>query len=133
LRKWDAIAVSAAFSRRTHGETPQRAGPFLESFLSGGAELLLQDLPLLNLVDAWLCDLREDDFVEMLPLLRRSFSEFDPVARRRLLAQLGRDRHSSTPVSSAHPAGESSDEAFAQALPLLCKILGIEMPTSEVA
>src|SRR5262249_55132142 len=55
LRKWDALAVAAAFSRRTHGETPQRAGPFLENFLSGGSELLLQDQPLLHLVDAWMC------------------------------------------------------------------------------
>jgi hypothetical protein len=131
LRKWDAITVAAAFSRRTHGETPQRAGAFLESFLSGGAELLLQDQPLLDLVDAWLCELREDDFVEMLPLLRRSFAEFDSIARRRLLAQLGRDRKTSAPSSAVHAAGESSDEAFAQALPLLCRILGIDMPPSE--
>lgn len=133
LRKWDVSAVAIAFSRRTHGETPQRAGPFLENFLSGGSELLLRDPPLLELVDAWLCELREDDFTEMLPLLRRSFSEFDAVARRRLLTQINRDSQTSVSVAGADVAGQVSDEAFARALPLLCTILGIEIPSSEVA
>jgi hypothetical protein len=133
LRKWNGPAIAAAFSRRTHGETPQRAGPFLENFLSGGSELLLQDQPLLDLVDAWMCDLRENDFTEMLPLLRRSFSEFDAVARRRLLIQINRDPQTSVSVAGAGVGGEVSDEAFARALPLLCMILGIEMPPAEVA
>ena len=67
------------------GETPQRAGAFLENFLRGGSEVLLQDEPLLNLIDAWLCGLEENDFIESLPLLRRSFSEFDMIARRRVM------------------------------------------------
>ena len=39
------------------GPESATAGAFLESFLSGGAEVLLQDQPLLHLVDAWLCEL----------------------------------------------------------------------------
>jgi hypothetical protein len=63
------------------------AGGFLESFLSGGAEIVLQDRPLLHLIDAWLCaELGEEDFIEALPLLRRSFTSFDGHARKRLIA-----------------------------------------------
>jgi hypothetical protein len=45
-----------------------------EGFLSGGSEVILQDQPLLHLMDAWICELKEQDFIESLPLLRRSLS-----------------------------------------------------------
>jgi hypothetical protein len=133
-REWEPAAVETAFSRRTHGETPQRAGAFLETFLSGGSELLLQDQPLLVLVDKWLCMLADADFIEMLPLLRRSFSDFDAVARRRLLAQVTREPHAESPAQNADPTSSAvSEDAFARALPLLCRILGIEPSTLESA
>ena len=62
LRAWELHQVSSAFSLRTRGETPQRAGAFIENFLAGGSEVLLQDQPLLQLLDEWLCELTEDDF-----------------------------------------------------------------------
>jgi hypothetical protein len=123
LRTWDLQRVSSAFSFHTHGGTPQRAGAFLENFLRSGSEVLLQDQPLLQLLDEWLCGLNESDFVESLPLLRRSFSNFDMVARRRLMERLGRGPH-----ASAVPARESqsgSTHGFENALPLLYQILGI--------
>jgi hypothetical protein len=123
LRVWDLSAVGAAFSCHTSGQELQRAGAFLESFLGGGSEVILQDHPLLQLIDAWLCELTEADFVEALPLLRRSFSGFDGVARRRLMETIdkGPVQHSGavTLQSMEH------DGAFAEALPLLYQILGI--------
>src|SRR6202030_445974 len=90
LRIWDEATVAAAFSCQMGGRPPLLAGGFLESFLSGGAEIILQDRPLLHLVDAWLCGLGEEDFMEALPLLRRSFTAFDGHARKRLLAEIGK-------------------------------------------
>ena len=115
--------VAAAFSRQMSGHAPQQSGAFLEGFLSGGSEVILHDHALLQLVDAWLCELPEQDFVESLPLLRRSLSGFDAVSRRRLMEQL---KHSRT-VAAGTPQVEAAEEnlAFAAALPLLYKILGI--------
>lgn len=121
---WSEENVTAAFSRHTIGETPQRAGSFLENFLSGGSEVLLQDEQLLNLIDAWLCGLQEDHFIESLPLLRRSFSDFDMVARRRVLERVA---HGPREAGTASGKRDDAEEAFAQALPLLCIILGIEL------
>jgi hypothetical protein len=121
---WAADQVAAAFSRHTMGETPSRAGAFLESFLRGGSEVLLQDEPLLSLIDAWLCELAENDFVESLPLLRRSFAEFDTVARRRVLERVAHGRREQSQVATLP---DDSDQAFAQALPLLCQILGLKL------
>ena len=123
LRAWDLQQVSSAFSLRTRGETPQRSGAFIENFLAGGSEVLLQDQPLLQLLDQWLCELAGEDFVESLPLLRRSFSAYDPVVRRRLLERIARGAHETT-HREAH-SGSSSNEAFEKALPLLYQILGM--------
>jgi hypothetical protein len=126
LRTWDPVQVASAFSLHTQGETPPRAGAFLEHFLGGGSEVLLQDQPLLQLLDEWICELNEDDFVESLPLLRRSFSGFDAVARRRLMERIARGVHESTNVGEL---SGSVSEAFERALPLLCQILGIDALT----
>jgi len=66
LKAWQMDAVSAAFSRHMSGQEPRKSGAFLEGFLSGGSEVILQDLPLLQLMDAWICELEEQDFIESL-------------------------------------------------------------------
>jgi hypothetical protein len=124
LHAWEPAVVSAAFSLRMSG-TPQPAGSFLEGFLSGGSEVILQDEALLQLVDEWLCELTEADFVESLPLLRRSLSGFDAVSRRRLMEKVRQVRGKEAPSFAAIEVGDNA--AFATALPLLYKILGIEM------
>jgi hypothetical protein len=123
LLVWDLPAVAAAFSRHTSGQELQKAGAFLENFLSGGSEVILQDQPLLQLIDAWICELDEQDFVEALPLLRRSFAGFDGVARRRLIETIDKGPMVDSGVKSM-PDMEN-DGAFAEALPLLYRILGI--------
>ena len=123
---WDLERVAAEFSRHTGPRLPKESGAFLEGFLRGGSEVLLQDEPLLQLLDAWLCELSETDFTDSLPLLRRSMSSFDTVARHRVLEKVRRGRQQSTSASS-HLAAESNP-AFEAALPLLCRILGIRGP-----
>ena len=116
LKSWQMTAVPAAFSRHMSGQEPQKAGAFLEGFLSGGSEVILQDQPLLQLMDAWICKLEEKDFVESLPLLRRSLSGFDSVSRRRLMETIKQAKR----VESAQeptPEGEENP-AFMEALPL---------------
>ena len=121
LRAWDLEEVSSAFSLHTRGEAPQRAGAFIENFLAGGSEVLLRDPSLLQLLDEWLCELSEDDFVESLPLLRRSFSAYDAVARRRLIERVAKGARDGTHLKVGGAAGEMFDRA----LPLLYQILGI--------
>src|SRR5262249_61618742 len=113
--------VAAEFARHTGSRPPKESGAFLEGFLRGGSEVLLQDEPLLQLLDAWLCDLTETDFTESLPLLRRSMSGFDAVARRRVLEKVERGRQQIT--STAAEAATKSSPAFEAALPPLYTIL----------
>lgn len=125
VQAWEPDRVAAEFARHTGSRQPQESGAFLEGFLRGGSEVLLQDEPLLQLLDAWVCDLTEADFTESLPLLRRSMSTFDTVARRRLLERVQRGRQQTTGAAS-HEGTENP--AFEAALPLLYKILGIGEP-----
>lgn len=122
---WPTDTVATEFSRRTSGHSPADSGAFLEGFLRGGAEVLLQDDALLNLLDTWLCDLTADAFVESLPLLRRSLSSFDEVTRRRLLDKLQRGPQQSTPFTLTLTS--TGNAAFDAALPLLHQILGWEV------
>lgn len=127
VRAWEIERVAAEFARHTGSRQPKESGAFLEGFLRGGSEVLLQDEPLLQLLDAWLCELGETDFTDSLPLLRRRMSSFDTVARRRLLEKVQRGRQQSTSATS-HSAADSNP-AFEAALPLLYKILGLGEPT----
>ena len=129
---WTPDAVSSAFARHTDGREPQHAGTFLESFLRGGSEILLQDAPVLHLIDAWLCTLASDDFLAALPLLRRSLSSFDHIARRRLLDKLKQGPQQSG-ATATNAAPSEMNPAFAAALPLLYTILGIQAPSGEDA
>jgi len=123
---WSVDFVAVAFARHTAAGSPQHAGAFLEAFLRGGSEIILQDAPLLSLVDAWLCTLSSEEFLTALPLLRRSLSNFDTTARRRLLDKLKHGPQQST--ASAATTQQDVNPAFVAALPLLYKILGIGEP-----
>jgi len=126
VRVWELERVAAEFARHTGSRQPKESGAFLEGFLRGGSEVLLQDEPLLQLLDAWLCELSDMDFTDSLPLLRRSMSSFDKVARRRVLEKVQRGRQQSR--SAASHLGTESNPAFEASLPLLYKILGVGEP-----
>jgi hypothetical protein len=66
------------------GTEPEDAAGWLEGFLSGGGMLLVHDERLLGLVDGWLSSVPADAFDAVLPLLRRTFSEFEAGVRRTL-------------------------------------------------
>ncbi|WP_333759150.1 DUF5682 family protein, partial [Streptomyces sp. ISBFB 2968] len=66
---------------------PADAAAWIEGFVgggSGGGMLLLHDERLLALVDAWLTGVPADAFTHVLPLLRRTFSAYEPGVRRGL-------------------------------------------------
>ncbi|WP_320782053.1 DUF5682 family protein [Streptomyces sp. CRN 30] len=69
------------------GTPPAGAAAWIEGFVgggSGGGMLLLHDERLLGLVDAWLTGVPGEAFTDVLPLLRRTFSAYEPGVRRTL-------------------------------------------------
>ncbi|WP_371776581.1 DUF5682 family protein [Streptomyces sp. NBC_01438] len=69
------------------GTPPADAATWIEGFVggaAGGGMLLVHDERLLALVDAWLSGVAPDTFTDVLPLLRRTFSAYEPGVRRTL-------------------------------------------------
>ncbi|MFD0414123.1 DUF5682 family protein [Streptomyces sp. NPDC127108] len=69
------------------GTEPGEAAAWIEGFLGGGAGgglLLVHDERLLGLVDQWLAGVSGDAFVDVLPLLRRTFGAYESGVRRTL-------------------------------------------------
>ncbi|MCW1095998.1 DUF5682 family protein [Streptomyces sp. RS2] len=114
------------------GTPPADAAAWIEGFVgggSGGGMLLLHDDRLLGLVDAWLTGVPTDAFTDVLPLLRRTFSAFEPGVRRSLGELVGRGpeaRGSVTGAGSGIPGfatGLDTERADA-VLPVVRLLLG---------
>lgn len=94
--------------------------------------LLVHDERLLGLVDAWLTSVPADAFTDVLPLLRRTFSAYEPGVRR-TLGELVRRGPAAASGGAARPQagmpgfGAGLDEERADAvLPVLRMLLGID-------
>jgi Family of unknown function (DUF5682) len=59
---------------------------WVDGFFADGALLLIHDAELRRLLDDWVCQLDDSQFVDMLPLLRRTFGTF-AAAERQLIAE----------------------------------------------
>ena len=111
---------------------PMQAAAWVEGFLRGSGQLLIHDDRLLGILDAWLSQLAEQTFVQLLPLLRRTFSTFARPERRSVGEQIRRI----SPAGSMRIVGQTGlaerapgsafDTARADAvLPLITRLLGI--------
>jgi hypothetical protein len=91
---------------------------WVEGFFADGALLLIHDAGLRDLLDAWVGDLTEAEFTDLLPLVRRTFGTFSAAERRTIAGRLSTD----DPVAAA---GEDLDPGrSARALATLDLILG---------
>ncbi|MFI6366499.1 DUF5682 family protein [Nocardia sp. NPDC050630] len=82
-----ARRLSAALSI---GNTAAAKAAWIDGFLGGRGLILVHDRELLRLIDDWLRGLGDDMFVEILPLLRRTFGAFES-GERRAIGQAVRD------------------------------------------
>lgn len=113
------------------GEDPSRGAAWVEGLLEGSGLLLVHDPALLAVIDQWLASVGAGIFDDVLPLLRRAVSRFQP-GERRLIGQAARrldGRGPSRAGGRVSPAdspttGEDVDGARAAAIvPLLRQLL----------
>ncbi|MER7002984.1 DUF5682 family protein [Dactylosporangium sp. NPDC000555] len=105
----------------TVGVPVARTAAWIEGFLAGDGLLLVHDERLLALVDAWLTGIPGEAFVEVLPLLRRTFSGY-PAPQRRMIGE--RAAH----IGTGRPGAREDDDVDAARgallLPVAARLLG---------
>lgn len=107
--------------RLSPAQTPIESAQWLEGFLYGSGLLLLHHLELWKTLDNWLRELSEETFVELLPLLRRTFSQFSQPERQKML-DLAKNETQLQP-HAARPNADWDMERAGEALALLRAIL----------
>ncbi|MGW6056635.1 DUF5682 family protein [Streptomyces sp. NPDC055189] len=117
----------------SRGTEPAEAAAWIEGFVgggSGGGMLLVHDERLLGLVDDWLSGVPDRAFTDVLPLLRRTFSAYEPGVRRTLGELVRRGPGAAGSGSSALAGGipgfgpELDAERADAVLPVLGLLLG---------
>jgi len=101
-----------------------QAAAWAEGFLRGSGLILVHDHALWALLDDWVASLDGGRFDEVLPLLRRTFSTFEPPERRQMATQ-AKQRTSMGAPSHTQPSDEAFDEQRARrVLPIISMLLG---------
>jgi hypothetical protein len=110
--------LSQALSRAlSPGNAANVAASWIEGLLSGSGTILIHDDRLRALLDGWLRGVHADHFIQVLPLLRRTFSEF-PAPERRLIGERLK-RGGSDASAAPGPTPDFDVEAARRVLPLL--------------
>jgi hypothetical protein len=123
------------------GTEPADAAAWIEGFVgggSGGGMLLVHDERLLGLVDTWLTGVPTEAFTDVLPLLRRTFSAYEPGVRRTLgeLVRRGPGIRTSVEATGSGMPGFAPDLDTGRAdavLPVLSLLLGLDEPVGADA
>ncbi len=115
-------AFSYAMSSAT---SPAISAAWLEGFLKGSGTLLLVDNDLWTVVYNWMHHLEEDAFKQLLPLLRRTFSNFSKAERRKLGEKA---KGGVTGNAGIHQQGADNIdvERALKGVPVVLKMLGIK-------
>ena len=113
-------AFSFAMSSAT---APAIAAAWLEGFLKGSGTLLLIDEALWNVINNWVDGLTEQVFMEILPLLRRTFANFSQPERRKIGEKV-KSGGSGTPTGLAVQVGIDAGRAML-GVPVILKLLGL--------
>ena len=81
-----AVRLQRALS---HGADAAAKAAWVDGFFADGALLLIHDHELRRLLESWVQALSEPEFVDLLPLVRRSFATFSPAERRAIGERIG--------------------------------------------
>lgn len=120
---FDGAAVARELSLNlSQGAEPLQAAQWLDGFLNRNAAVLLHDDAVWALIDGWISNLGHEHFLRVVPLLRRSFAEFEAADRRDLGARVKRPL-GAAPAVAAQSTWDAARAA--RALPLLRELFGL--------
>ncbi|RKR83061.1 hypothetical protein BDD43_3261 [Mucilaginibacter gracilis] len=102
---------------------PVISAAWLEGFLKGSGTLLLLDEGLWQVIDNWVAGLSDDTFIQVLPLMRRTFANFSDPERRKL----GEKVRTGGSGAQQHTTAITNfdTERAKQGLPVIMELLGL--------
>jgi hypothetical protein len=116
--------LSRAFTRcLSPGNPSTAAAAWIQGLLSGSGAILIHDDRLRGLIDGWLREAGDEHFIQVLPLLRRTFAQF-PAPERRQIGERLQARSSGT--GEVAPTGGFDETAARASLTLLKRIWGLD-------
>ncbi|NSL87069.1 hypothetical protein ECE50_009525 [Chitinophaga sp. Mgbs1] len=115
-----ANAFSVAMST---ANPPGRSAAWLEGFLKGSGSLLLLDESLWSMVQNWVSQLENDIFIQVLPLLRRTFSNFTAPERKKLGEKV-KSGGGSQPAVTGTVSSDIDENRAEKGIPVVMNILG---------
>jgi Family of unknown function (DUF5682) len=113
-------ALSVALST---GNAPEVGANWIEGLLSGSGTLLIHDDRLRAVLDHWLREVPETHFIQVLPLLRRTFAQF-PNGERRVLGERLRGSGGAASTVAPEQSGNFDEVAARAVVPVLAFIWG---------
>ena len=122
MQRLERAMVLSPVATRTVEELLQTAF-WLEGFLKGSGLLLIHDRVLWQLIDAWVESVNGDQFLEILPLLRRTFSGFNENIRQQVSERV---KHGEVTEPSVVPI-EFNHQQAEKVLPLVMQLLGVKL------
>lgn len=126
--KIDSAEAATRFSYALSlANRPEDAAAWLAGMLRGSGLLLLHDERIWQVVDDWVTGLSDDNFVQLLPLVRRTFAEFAVGERRMMGEKVNQGRQPTRTTVDAQTAAFDHAAGLA-ALPIVMQILGVEQP-----
>lgn len=110
--------VEARLSRTLSvGADPMRAAQWIEAFLAGNPLFLIYQPQLLRILDGWVSQISDEGFVDVLPVIRRAFGQWQKGDRDRLATKVANlDQAEAQAGSKTEFVGEESLLATASLL-----------------
>jgi hypothetical protein len=116
--------IKAFHFRMSSANPPDSSAAWLEGFLKGSGSILLVDHDLWTLVNQWIDQLDAASFTQVLPLLRRTFSNFTPPERRKLGEKV--KSGGSSPGVGIRQETDLDAERAKQGIPIVLQLLGLK-------
>jgi Family of unknown function (DUF5682) len=107
----------------SHGVEAAAKAAWVDGFFADGAQLLIHDPVLRDLLDGWIRGLDEQEFVDLLPLVRRTFGTFGQAERRAIADRIAAASMEQRPAEDTEQEGVDSELAR-PALATVAMILG---------
>jgi hypothetical protein len=110
------------------GAVPVDKAAWIDGFIGGGGLLLVHDRSLLAVIDHWLAGLPDEQFTELVPLLRRTFSVFEPGIRRNIAESV---KGVGGGVIAVQTPSRIDPVRAAPAVAVVAQLLGLTAPAVE--